>query len=116
MEEAKPMADVIAFNSTISACEKATKWWIATFWLQQLGICGLQGNIVTFNASISACTKSRVWQHALLLQHLCSHHTVKSDVITFSATIQAAERYWNVSLRLLSTLRSGVVSIDSELM
>ncbi len=113
------MADVIAFNSTISACEKATKWWMAIFWLQQLGICGLQGNIVTFNASISACKKSSVWQHALLLQHLCSHYTVKSDVITFSATMpifSAAERHWNVSLRLLSTLRSGLVAIDFELM
>ena len=30
-------ADVVAFNGTISACEKAGAWHMATGWLEELG-------------------------------------------------------------------------------
>ena len=30
-------ADVVAFNGTISACEKASAWHMATAWLEELG-------------------------------------------------------------------------------
>lgn len=48
------LADIISYNSAISACERGRQWAMALWLLELLQEEKLQGDLITYNAAISA--------------------------------------------------------------
>lgn len=48
------LADIISYNSAISACERGRQWAMALWLLDLLQEEKLQGDLITYNAAISA--------------------------------------------------------------
>lgn len=48
------LADIISYNSAISACERGRQWAMALWLLELLQEGKLQGDLITYNAAISA--------------------------------------------------------------
>lgn len=46
-------ANIITYNSAISACEKRGRWQNAQLLMVQLKVCGLFADVITFNSTIS---------------------------------------------------------------
>ena len=60
-------ADLLTYNSLISASGKSEQWQVALFLFHQLPRKGLTPDVVTFSAAISAMEKIANGQHALAL-------------------------------------------------
>eukprot|EP00435_Cladocopium_sp_Y103_P025577 s487_g6.t1 len=61
------LEDIIVFNATISACEKASEWIMALRVLQRIEEVQLVPNQTSFNAAVSAC--DRAIRKAQVLDH-----------------------------------------------
>ena len=48
------LADIISYNSAISACERGGQWAMALWLLELLQEEKFQGDLITYNAAISA--------------------------------------------------------------
>ena len=60
-------ADIISFNTTISACEKGCQWEMALQVVSDMQAVEILPDAVSFSAAISACEKASQWEMALEL-------------------------------------------------
>eukprot|EP00913_Durusdinium_trenchii_P002491 g2303.t1 len=96
--------DVISFNATISACEKAGKWQNA---LVLLEAADFLADVITYNASISACEKAGKWQLAIHVLQQMKNITVEADLISYNSAISACrEDAWPYALHLMADVIS----------
>ncbi|CAK9063722.1 Pentatricopeptide repeat-containing protein At5g16640 [Durusdinium trenchii] len=95
-----PKADVVSFNSTISACRGRTS--IAMELLAAMEGRALQPSLVTLNSSICACSASD-WPLALeLLWQTKEVTSQRADDVTFSAVMSTCDRgsHWPRALEI----------------
>ncbi len=57
MRRSQLAANVISYNSAISACEKGHQWEQASSLLQEMRSSWLEPNVVSYGAAISACDR-----------------------------------------------------------
>ncbi|OLP85191.1 2-oxoglutarate dehydrogenase, mitochondrial [Symbiodinium microadriaticum] len=103
-------ANQIAFNSAISACEKAGDWEEAVALLQQMCRKHVSADTVSHNAVISAFEKAGEWQRAMLQLQMMSEEKLSPDIISHNALISACARAgkWEAALGVfVSRLRAG---------
>ena len=69
------LADIISYNSAISACERGGQWAMALWLLELLQEEKFQGDLITYNAAISALKNQVVsvmqWGGCLVTFFLC---------------------------------------------
>ena len=67
MRAARVRANVISYNTAISACEKSGEWQIAVQLFQEMSGCRLDHDVKSYGSAISACEKGGEWSQALYL-------------------------------------------------
>lgn len=100
----QPLPDVVAFASTITACERASRWELSLQLLLDAAAQKLQLNAIIYSAAISACEKSSMWQAAALL--MSEAMAAAADVVAFNGTISACEKAgaWHMATGWLEEL------------
>eukprot|EP00434_Breviolum_minutum_P000151 symbB.v1.2.000130.t1/scaffold16.1/size461936/4 len=96
-------ADVIIYNASISATEKAAEWPWALHLLQRALRREVPVDVITHNAAISACEKAGEWQRALDLFHQMTFSRFQVNSISCNAVISACDKAaeWLCALHLL---------------
>ncbi|CAK9042179.1 unnamed protein product [Durusdinium trenchii] len=105
-----PKADVVSFNSTISACRGRTS--IAMELLAAMEGRALQPSLVTLNSSICACSASD-WPLALeLLWQTKEVTSQRADDVTFSAVMSTCDRgsHWPRALEIFKVAPQEAVT------
>eukprot|EP00434_Breviolum_minutum_P003247 symbB.v1.2.002858.t1/scaffold130.1/size334612/9 len=108
-------ADVMCYNSLISACGKGMgsslagggQWILAMAVLHEMMLIRLPPSNATFSAAISACEKAFRWQEALaLLQQALG--LLRPELSCLNAMLSACEKgqRWDLALHLLKEMPS----------
>ncbi|CAK9039588.1 Pentatricopeptide repeat-containing protein At5g02860 [Durusdinium trenchii] len=117
--------DVISFNATLSACERASQWHFALHLLtlfdaknDELEAIAEQAakerafpkaDIISYNTSMSACEKGHQWSLALRLYEELQEKALRPDHITYSVALNACQQ-WTEALELLKRLEEVATS------
>ena len=98
-------ADVISYNTTISACEKGSQWEIALQVLANMQPAKTLPDVISFCAAVSACEKASQWESAVHLWSQMPTASIDNDVIAFNATMSACEKasQWQTAFHLFSS-------------
>ena len=83
-------ADVITYNSTISASSKSA-WHLALYLLANMAMGHVRVSLVTCNSSVSAVSEYSQWQCSQACLSQLLHQLVKADVISYNTSIIALE-------------------------
>ncbi|CAJ1440904.1 unnamed protein product [Effrenium voratum] len=98
-----PVADIvpniIAFNSTLSSCERTSHWKGALAILEGLPLKGRLPDVISHSLSVSGCSKARSWKEALFWL------VEPRNVLTYNAAIIACEGAWRRVFDMLCHMR-----------
>ncbi|CAE8625408.1 unnamed protein product, partial [Polarella glacialis] len=84
------LADVVVFNASVWACDKARQWRSALGLMGGLRGQGLQPDVLTVNSCLSAYAQVRHWLGALaLMRTMVASLGLRTDAIAFNAAILA---------------------------
>ena len=106
-EERRSTADVVLFNTVMSAFGSLGRWQEVHALLRRLQHLGLQSQIVSCNAAISSCDRGQRWQQShVILQELKSCR-IPCTSVTFNAVVSscAEEGEWKASFVLVEEMQ-----------
>ena len=86
------MADVVSFNTTISAYEKGSLWEAALQVLSSMRSAEALPDVISFCSTVSACEKASEWEAAVHLFSQMPKDMIATDVVAFNATMSACEK------------------------
>ncbi|CAL1141930.1 unnamed protein product [Cladocopium goreaui] len=98
---AEPLANVVTWNSSVSACETGTQWLTAAFLLLCMRLQRCNPELESISMGISACREAGHWEVAMALLH-----SVTADVVAFNSNISTFEVLgnWTCSLQMLEQM------------
>eukprot|EP00435_Cladocopium_sp_Y103_P072943 s265_g41.t2 len=134
------LANLIVYNSLLSACAQSSQWQLAAYLLmtmpkpdvvsfnsaiacrrpvmarsllQRMNEETIEATLVTWNSCICSCSEGH-WQLALHLLHCCMCH-LQPDRVTCSAAMNACERgsQWQAALEIYTLSRGDVASSNA---
>ncbi|CAE7947914.1 RE2, partial [Symbiodinium sp. KB8] len=79
----------VAYNVTISACEKGQQWSLALRLGKEMSETAVPKDQFTYGACISACARAGLWQRAVALLEEMGRVPLKKDTVCCSAAISA---------------------------
>merc|ERR1719458_1608597 len=85
--------DTITYSAAISACKKASEWWMALDLFAAMGRAVVEPNAITYNAAISACEKAAEWHKALSLFCALQDSGCATNAVSYNAVLQAVHPY-----------------------
>ena len=86
------MADVVSFNTTISAYEKGSLWEAALQVLYSMRSAEALPDVISLCSTVSACEKASQWEAAVHLFSQMPMDRIATDVVAFNATMSACEK------------------------
>ena len=111
--------DVVSYNSTISACEKAGQWERALELLSEMQEHGLEPDVISYSATISACEKGGEWRRALELFNEMRRRRpeIEPNSFIYNAMISACEKArggaeWQCAIELLDEMTERGIEPD----
>ena len=96
-------ADIITYNSAISACEKLGQWQIALGLMTSMSSSATVPNMVTLSSAISCTVQAGKWQEALRLYKILVESemptviTCNSMLAAFTCSLDSRCRYVDFS-------------------
>ena len=108
-------ADVIMYNSALSACAEGGEWECALCLLKEIGDVKLERSIVSYNAALSACAAGSQWLLALHILEIALKSGLQGSLASFTATMDACaeSKRWETVLRLFVQLRQSFIDLDA---
>ncbi|OLP90813.1 Pentatricopeptide repeat-containing protein, chloroplastic [Symbiodinium microadriaticum] len=101
------LPNVVAYNASISACEKSEQWQRAVHLLEEMFLQQTQVDEISYNSAISACEKAGRWPQALQLLADALRQEVPIDIITINAAISSCGKcgQWRRGFHLLQEVQ-----------
>ena len=110
-------ADVVMYNSAVSACAEGGEWECALCLLKEIGDVELERSVVSYNAAISACAAGSEWLLVVHILEIALKSGLQASLASFTATMDAcaheSSKRWESVLRLFLQLSHSFVDLDA---
>ncbi|CAE7630942.1 unnamed protein product [Symbiodinium sp. CCMP2592] len=110
-------ADVVMYNSALSACAEGGEWECALCLLKEIGDVELERSIVSYNAAINACAAGGQWLLAVHILEIALKSGLQGSLASFTATMDAcayeSSKRWESVLRLFLQLSHSFIDLDA---
>ena len=99
---ARPLPDIVSYNTSAGACQKALQWLEALEILRSLPRTGFQRDSFTYGATLGACRDS--WQLAIAFVEFMGQRAVLQNAIILNALTSSCGQggCWQLAIQTLS--------------
>eukprot|EP00435_Cladocopium_sp_Y103_P033952 s2279_g8.t1 len=107
-------ADLVAYNATLTSCEKGSRWVEALLLLKEVEDVKLTADVITYSAAMSACNQADQWQIALSLFTELRGLRLRPSSVAMNAAINSLGKgkHWTKAIQTFEAMQQGHVAPD----